>query len=349
MTENSLCFFKMVRDYFESFLPKQKGNSFNTIKSYKITMNQFLKHACSANNIKLSDFCFEMTSVKLLDNFLEEGEQYYGWSCSTRNQKLAAIRSFYKYVASRNISLMAYYQELLAIPMKKMSKNNQIEYFSENVLEILLRQPNTKTKKGIRDLVFMILMYDTGARIQEILDLKIGDLFLFSEVPYVKLTGKGNKVRLVPIMEKTVNHLKNYLSIFHLKTKDDSFVFCSKRKGIISQLSPDAVQKFINKYCASAHDVDEEVPFHIYPHMFRHSRAMHLYHGGMPLPLISEWLGHAQVSTTMEFYAQATIEMKKQAIEQATETISPLINISNKYNLDFENDEELIKRLYGLI
>ena len=120
----------------------------------------------------------------------------------------------------------------------------------------------------------------------------------------------------------------------------------AERKGKREQMSVDNVEKFISKYATKAHAIFPESPEHIYPHMWRHSRAMHLYRNGMPLELVAEWLGHSRTETTRRFYANADGTMKKEAIEKATSQINPLR--SNDLELDWKSDEELLRKLYCL-
>lgn len=160
-------------------------------------------------------------------------------------------------------------------------------------------------------MVFMILMYDTGARTQELLDLRLSDLRTNSNCPYIIITGKGTKTRHVPIMEKTNQHLKAYINKFHLIENLSEHLFYIDRKGTRTQMSIDNVEKFIDRYGKMANKISPDVPEHIYPHMWGHSRAMHLYRNGMPLPLVAEWLGHANMDTTRRFYANADTTMKR--------------------------------------
>ena len=242
---------------------------------------------------------------------------------------------------------MIYYKEISAIPLKHDIKNKGIDYFSEEELELLLKQPNINDNKEFRNLVIMILLYDSGARIQELLDLRIKDLFLNEKTPYVILTGKGSKVRAVPLMEKTVKQLEKYLKLFHYRNSNgDDYLIYTVHNGRHTIMSQDMVQKFIDKYFKAAKSRNNNMIDHIYCHMFRHSRATHLYRNGMPLPLVSEWLGHKQINTTREFYAQSNLEMKKEAIDTATANLN--ISIKDGLKYDFENDDELLKRLYGL-
>lgn len=346
MNKDSTHFFQMVRDFLEKYLIMQKACSAHTKKAYKTTLNQFLDYAADTLHIPLGEFSFVNTKIQLVEDFLRFGEENKHWSVSTRNQKLSAIRSFYRYASIHDISLIAYYQELLQIPVKKDKNTDEIEFFSEEILQILLEQPNTSTSKGVRNLMFMILMYDTGCRIQEILDFKLNNLHLDEDCPYITIIGKGSKTRLVPLMEKTIGHLKKYMERFHRNGDGNDYLFFTIHKEQHTQMSADNAQKFLDKYCEGAHSVIPKVPEHIYCHMFRHSRAMHLYRNGMPLPLLSEWLGHSQMNTTIKFYANADTTMKQEAISKATSVFNPILQ-DNK-NFDFENDDELLKKLYGL-
>lgn len=347
MNKDSMYFFETVRDYLTVYLPKQKGTSNHTVRSYKTAMNQFLDYASDILNKPLSSFCFSDTSIELVEGFLAKMEDDAGWSAKTRNLKLSAIRSFYQYASNHDISLISYYQELMTIPEKKTNNNCDIEFFSESALKTILAQPDLNKDKEFRNLMIMILLYDTGARIQEILDLKLQDIRIYGNKANITLTGKGKKKRIVPIMDKTLGHLKNYIQKFHPDYDCKQYVFYTIHNGLPTQMSQDNVQKFIDRYVKAAKMVNPEVPDHIYCHMFRHSRAMHLYRNGMPLPLVSEWLGHAQINTTRMFYANADTEMKRNAINAATSNYNPLVG--NEYDFDFKNDEILLKKLYGLV
>ena len=259
---------------------------------------------------------------------------------------MAAIKSFMKYASERDKTLMALNLEIADITKKKNTVPHEIEFFSESALSIILEQPDQNKRNGQRDLVFLILLYDTGARVQEILDLQLRDIHLDGNSPFVSVTGKGRKMRTIPIMEKTRDHLIKYCRKFHPSDQPDDYLFYTDRKGIRSQMSADNVGKFIAKYGRQGHLKSTEVPEHLYPHMFRHSRAMHLYRNGMPLPLVAEWLGHSKMDITRQYYANADTTMKQEAIEKATSKLNPLIN--GELDIDWEDDEELLKKLYGL-
>ena len=189
-------------------------------------------------------------------------------------------------------------------------------------------------------------MYDTGGRNQEMLDLTLGDIHFDGHSPFAVVTGKGGKTRLVPVMPKTVDHYRKYMSIFHPKPVTSSHLFYTERKGSRFAMSPDNTARFIKNYGVAAHNINPEVPESLHPHTFRHSRSMHLYRSGMPMVLLAEWLGHAQLSSTL-IYANADTEMKREAIDKATSKLNSLVSADTAY-LEWEDDEALIRQLYGL-
>ena len=346
MNDSSLRFFKLVRDYLTVFLPTQRAVSSNTIKSYRECLNQLLNYMCELHMIKLEKLRFDYFTRNTIEKYLDYLEVDRMCGVSTRNNRLACIRSFIKYSASRDISVQSIANDLSYIPLKKTTKAAVIKFFSESALKTILEQPNPKSKKGLRDLFFMILMYDTGARNQEILDVQLKDVHFDVNAPYVSVTGKGGKTRLVPVMAKTVDHFRKYASIYHSESSPNDFLFYIERKGKRFPMSPDNSERFIRKYGVEGHQVNSEVPESLHPHSFRHSRSMHLYRSGMPLVLLAEWLGHTQLSST-QIYANADTEMKRKAIEKATSDFSPLISGDKKY-LEWVDDEALIRQLYGL-
>lgn len=191
------------------------------------------------------------------------------------------------------------------------------------------------------------MLYDTAARVQEMLDVRLKDIHLEGESPYITIVGKGKKTRLIPIMDKTAEHLQKYLSRFHENSSGADFLFYIVRKGNRTAMSPDNAEKFIKKYGKQAREKNRKVPERLYPHMFRHSRSMHLYRNGMPLPLLAEWLGHSQMETTITYYANADTKMKKDAIKKATTGLNPLFQ--DNPDINWEDDDEMIKKLYGLL
>lgn len=342
---DSMLLFKLIRDFLTVYLIKQKASSPNTVKAYRDSLNLLFEYLKQEQNIPLREMSFERIPRTSIEDYLDWLENRRNCSVSTRNQRLSCIRAFYKYAGSMDITVAVYALEMEKIPLKKVAKSQPVKFFSEDALKAILAQPDTRTLKGTRDLFYMILMYDCGARNQEILDLKVSDIHVSIQNPYVLINGKGHKTRVVPLMDKVVEHFTNYVRLFHNGELTDDLLFYVVQKDKKQTMSPDNVAKFMKKYGTKAKTKCNSVPEGLHPHMFRHSRAMHLYRGGMPLALLSEWLGHVQVETTM-IYAYADTQMKRDAIEKATSILNPLLK--SHLGPTWQDDEALIKRLYGL-
>lgn len=343
MMENRL--FELIHDYLVIYLPKQCSASENTIKSYKMILNQLLDYITVSKKVSLKQITFETVTRTVIADYLAWLSEKNGCCDSTCNQHLAGVRSFYSYAASVEPIAVKYYNEVMKVPLRKLQKKIVVDHMTEEAVQAILNQPDQKKEKGIRDLFLMILLYDTGARIQEILNSKIKDI-QDGKSPQMILLGKGNKLRIVPLMEKTIQHFYIYCSVFH---PDETYnpqdlLFYTVRHGRKGKMSDDAVQKFMKKYAAEARKSCAAVPDNVYPHLWRHSRAMHLYQHGMDLTLISQWLGHSQLETTL-IYAHADTELKRQAIEKAMGNTEYKGYQAERYQID---DEQLIKKLYGL-
>ncbi|WP_298839828.1 tyrosine-type recombinase/integrase [Clostridium sp.] len=340
--------FQLIHDFLKIYMPIQKHTSTNTIKSYKETLNLLLDYITKVKGIHMADISFSKINSQILFCFLDWIENERNCSVSTRNQRLACIRSFYKYASTMDFTLMAYRNEILKVPLKNDDhKNMVVKYMSEKAIKAILKQPDITTDKGIRDQFFMILMYDTGIRDREILDLHLRNFDVESKTPCVHVTGKSNKQRILPLMRRTIDHFNKYVKTYHQENNPDQYLFYTVRHGIIQQMSDDNVARFMDIYSHKAKLECNEVPYNVYPHMWRHSRAIHLYRAGMSLPLLAEWLGHAQLETT-QIYAYADTEMKREAIKKATGKMNPLMDIEEKACWKNENSETLIRKLYGL-
>jgi integrase/recombinase XerD len=209
------------------------------------------------------------------------------------------------------------------------------------------REHYTGEYSGRRDRFLMILLYDTGARIREILDLKLKDIHLNDQTPCIYLTGKGNKTRAVPLMDKTIAHLHEYMKIFHPDgyLKNDQYLFYTLIKGLKGKMSDDNVSCFLKRYAESAHQVCSEIPLRMHAHLFRHTRAMHLYQSGIPLSYIKDFLGHVSIDTT-DIYASTDTSMMRAALEKINtgddEQTSKVVPV-------WQDNEEMILKLCGLI
>ena len=339
--------FGAIHDYLKVYLPKQRNLSVHTQNSYRVALDQLVDFVRRRNNIPLQDVTFEMLTEAAVTAFLDSFETERGNEISSRNTRLAAIRAFLKYAADRNVVNVAILQEVKNIPLKKPGKVETIDYMSMAAITAIVEQTDLSAPLGLRDRTLLILLYDTGARVQELVGIKLMDL-RFGKAPTIILHGKGNKVRFVPLMERTVDHLKKYLLEYHAGVPKSSPVplFYSVTHGEQYPLTDRRVRYLLKDYADKARLNCLEVPENVHPHMFRHSRAMHLYQNGMDLTLVSQWLGHANLETT-QIYAHADTEHKRTAIAKATPENSPLFFKLNPERMTI-SDESTLKRLIGL-
>jgi len=299
--------------FLSEYLPAQKNVSKNTIYSYRDTFKLLIRYCQEKEGFAAERITMDVLSSKLIAGFLEWLEMERRCSVSTRNQRLAAIHSFFRYGQCEDPSGIYHFQKVIAIPIKK-SQKTIVEHLSPEAMKLLLSQPDRNCAKGRRDLILMSVLYDTGARVQELIDIKVCDVILISPAVVV-LTGKGNKIRRVPLMKNTVALLEYYIQENKLDKpwKNEYPLFKNKQNH---KLTKEGVTYIISKYVMLARKTSTLIPPHVKPHMFRHSKAFHLLQAGVNLIYIRDFLGHADLKTT-EIYARTDTETKRKAIENA--------------------------------
>lgn len=299
--------------FLSDYLPIQKNVSRNTIKSYRDTFKLLLVFCEKEEAIPAEKLTMKKLSSERIERFLNWLETERKSSISTRNLRLTAIHSFFRYAQAESPESLYHYQKVLAIPVKK-KRQAVVEHLSPEGIKILLEQPDKSTARGRRDLTLMSLMYDSGARVQEIIDLSVKD-FIPGSNPVLILTGKGNKTRRVPIMKNTAVLVETYISENRLGQahKANYPLFTNKQHN---KLTKEGVAYVINKYAVMAHEVSDKVPEKVRCHMLRHSKAVHLLQAGVNLIYIRDFLGHSDIKTT-EIYARADAELKRKALENA--------------------------------
>lgn len=339
-------FFELLKEYITVYLPLQRSVSPHTIKSYRETLNLYLGFLCIYKpQLQLKDLSFSNITEESINAFLDWLKKSRNCGSATQNHHLSVIRAFLKYSSMKEPVYNDYYLSSGQVARRKTEKKMTVDHFSEEALNVMLNQPDSKIRNEHRDLFFMILLYDTGARDSEILNLMQKDVVIDTNSPYIIIHGKGKKIRVVPIMKETVQHYKSYMKRFHKEQESGVPLFYTVIHATKQHMSDDNVARFISKYSVMARAECPAIPEKVTPHMFRHSRALSLYRKGVPLPLISEWLGHSNLETTL-IYAYADTEMKRSAIEKATSVNHPLRTTEI---FDGENlDDDTLKRLYGL-
>jgi site-specific recombinase XerD len=301
-----------LRRFLTGHLAGLRGCSPNTIASYRDTFKLLISWFRDERQVPPGKLTLDRIDAAAVTGFLNWLETERHNSISTRNQRLAAISSFCTWMQTQDPPRMACWQNILAIPAKKQARP-ALSHLTAGQARRLLAQPDRSTRQGRRDATLLATLYDTGARVQELADLAVRDIRL-QHPALASLTGKGRKTRHVPLAGNTTELLAAYLAEHRLDEPghDDHPVFYGQHRA---RLSRGGIAWIIRKYQAQIHD-PLLASASISPHTLRHSKAMHLYEAGVPLPYIRDILGHVDLSTT-EIYARASTEAKRKALEAA--------------------------------
>ena len=316
-------FSKYLTDYLVKHLVHERGASPNTIKSYRDTFVQFINYVVRMKGIALQKITLSIITREIVIEFLDWLQQEKKCGPATRNNRLAALQSFFHYVQFHHPDHLFEYQRIFSIKSKKHKKES-INYLGIDGVRLFLKQPDIHTLKGRRDLALLSLLYDTGARVQEMADLTVQDVH--TEAPYsVRITGKGQKVRIVPLLEEQMKILLSYMKENELLRNEcrPYPLFSNTRK---EKLTRGGITHIVLKYAQAAREEDSNlIPLKISCHSVRHSKAMHLLQAGVNLVYIRDILGHVSIQTT-EIYARANSKQKQEAIQKAYTAVSPDIN-----------------------
>ncbi|MCP4935643.1 MAG: tyrosine-type recombinase/integrase [bacterium] len=306
-------FAKALSHYLGIYLPGQRNVSTNTIKSYRDTFKLLLLYCQQSNHRSVDRLCLKDIDKSLVLGFLDWLEQQRHNGISTRNQRLACIHGFYRYMHIEDPTGLLQYQQILSIPSKK-APAAVVSHLTPEALKLILTQPNTLTSSGRRDLALLSTLYDTGARVQELIDLRVRDL-RFDPPAIITLTGKGRKKRQVPLSSNTELLLKHYVSeaFGEMAGVDDQPLFYNRMH---TKMTRTGIAYILNKYAQKARKISTIVPTKVNPHLMRHTKAMLLLQAGVNLIYIRDFLGHVDIATT-EVYARADTEMKRHALEKA--------------------------------
>ncbi|MET3720362.1 tyrosine-type recombinase/integrase [Arthrobacter sp. UYEF21] len=333
-------FFALVRRWMTIHLPLSRRLSPHTIRSYKTALNTLLAYLGETRHLKLEQVGFEAITRNSMSEFLSWLMDVRQLSATTANQRLAAIKSFLSYCAGEDPALVAIWLDIKKVRPARAPELAP-DALSMPAVEALIRAPGQHTSRGLRDTTMILLLFDAAARIQEVLDLRLGDVNTTPGIGQVTLTGKGRKTRTLPIMDKTGRHLEQYLDVFHPGARaPETLFFYTGRAGQHHQMSQDNVTYLLNKHAAVARVNSPDLPEKIHAHQLRHARAMQMLRAGVPLPHIKEFLGHANIATT-SIYASADNQMVREAIQKAAGTTTDLAPI-------WKGPDDLILRLAGL-
>ena len=325
-------FTKALTSYFSTYLPETCGVSPNTCNSYRDAFKLLLLYFQEEKGVPANSIELRMLNRNLASDFLDWLEVQRKVSVTTRNQRLAAMKAFAHYVQYRNPEYLENCTDIIAMRPKKHEKP-VIPFLTEEELKALLAQPDPSTRHGLRDLTLLSLLYDSGARVQEITDLKLKDIRLTNPA-MVTLTGKGRKARQVPLMKETCKLLDAYIRNFNLNSEPLTSPLFFNQKG--QALSRYGITYILKKYVSQA-ELDSDTR-KISPHVLRHTKAIHLLRAGVNMIYIRDFLGHVDISTT-EVYARIDAEMKRKVFEEKVPNFTP------NTTMPWEEDKDLLQWL----
>lgn len=313
-----------ARDFLHAYMPKTRGLSPATIQAYRLSLECFLTFLTDHHHLVRGQISFDHFDREHLKGWLTWMNTERDYTAKTITLRLAAVKAFLSYAAAEDITLIALDQaaKTLKAPAPPRAP---IEYLTAEATRAVLAAHAGTTTKSRRNRMLLILLYETAARVGEITALTLQDLSM--DAPgHVTLTGKRNKTRVVPLSAKTLDHLQVYLEEFYpnrARLPGNRPVFYSFHRGQPTSLSTDTVAAVLKAAADTARKQCSSVPVRVHCHMLRKTKAMDLYQNGIPLPIIMRLLGHENASTTQAFYAFATLEMMREAINTATPSTGP--------------------------
>ncbi len=296
----------LIHSFFVDHLVTVKGLRPASLRSYRDTIRLLLCFLASDAGTKLTRLCIEDLTFETIVAFLRYLEEDRGNHVRTRNQRLAAIHTLFDYIAARQPEMLAVCQRVAAIPMKRAAPP-ETRFLERDEMEALFRHLPNVGHLALRDRTLLLFLYNTGARVQEVADLCVGQLDL-RDPAVVRLHGKGDKWRTCPLWHRTVEMLTELLSSTDTPSAADSPVFRSTTGDGLTRFG---IYKIVRRHAGHLDDV--RTKRRVSPHIFRHTAAVHLLEAGVEVNVIRGWLGHADLTTTNR-YAEINTKAKIEAL-----------------------------------
>jgi len=326
-------FAALLQGFFTDRLTRQLRASPNTVAAYRDSFRLLLRYMAVRLKREPSDFAIEDFDPALVTSFLEWLESERGSKARTRNNRLAAIRSFFRYVSMNEPAHALLCQRIIGIPQKRYQKR-AVEFLQRQEIEALVAAPDTSAWLGRRDRTILLVLLQTGLRVSELTELRRESLVLGPSA-YVRCEGKGRKQRSIPLRRDAVTSVKAWIE--EQSPAPEGHLFPSLRRG---WLSTDAVERLVAKHARTAARACPSIAEkRITPHVLRHSTAMALREQGVDLSVIALWLGHESVETT-QMYLHADTRLKERALAR-TDSIDGEVAI-------FEPQDDLLAFLESL-
>lgn len=327
----------LMQSYFTDHLAVQKGLRLGSIRSYRDTIRLFLCFVSEQRRSPISSLALQDLSFEQVLAFLKHLEQERGNGVRTRNQRRAALNTFFAYIATRAPEALATCQRIAAIPVKRTSLPDT-HYLEREEVTALFRSLPREGRLALRDRTLLLFLYNTGARVQEAADLRIEHLDL-ARPAKVRLHGKGDKWRLCPLWDETVKQLEQLLA--ERGTPANGSVFCASRNRPLTRFG---IYKIVRRHAASW-DTGGPQPRHVTPHLFRHTAAVHLLESGVEVNVIRGWLGHVSLDTTNR-YAELTLRAKAEALRACE--LGSGTSAASRARIAWKHDKTLLEWLNSL-
>ncbi|MEA1889640.1 MAG: tyrosine-type recombinase/integrase [Pseudomonadota bacterium] len=299
----------LVQGFFQDYLVVDRGLSQNTVMAYRDALKLFFAFQCSRQKKSVTKLVLDDVNADAVLLFLNQLEIKRNNSIVTRNLRLASLKTFSLFLTTKDVLRAGEYQRIIALPLKK-APHKVIDYLEVNEVNAIIGDCDQGNRNEQRDHVLLNLLYNTGARVQEICDLTVSSI-TFGRLPVVTLVGKGNKTRRVPIWQDTAKLLMDYLQDLQIVDKPADKLFLNACGQPLGRFG---IRYIIKKRVESA---SENCPTlkkkSIGPHTFRHTIAMHLLQAGVDLTIIKSWLGHVNLETT-HAYVEIDMEMKRKVL-----------------------------------
>jgi len=332
-------FFSMTFNFLNVYMPTQLGRSPDTVRSYRDSLTVFARFITDVKSLRLDGFTFEECTRSFIFDFLDWLRET-GCKPGTRNQRLAVLNSYLKYAADNDVSLYPITFSVGTVPYAKVPKGI-LRCLDEKETAAILSAPPV-SRLGIRDQMFLVLLYDSAMRVSELLNLQVRDINMDPENGYLRVVGKGSKERIIPLLTLTIEHLQQYMRLFHGEKEPSTYIFYTVIKGHADRMSCGNAERIVQKYADLARKEVATMPLSVYPHMLRRSRATALVQNGVNMEVVARLLGHENIATTEAHYARISTEVIRKAME-STEPEG-----GGKEEPLWTTDEDELKHLYGI-
>lgn len=334
----------LMGEFMRIYLPGVRNRDKDTIDSYRYSINLFVTYLESKQKVTVLTMQSSDFSQKNIVEFMAWPKSERNNVAPTINHRLSDLRGFCKYLYKKNAISLDAYETIREISDVDDERILDFTWLSVNDVYLVLKSTDSN-REAVRDRFLLSLLYESGARINEVLSLKLLDIKATSNGEAdVHFYGKGKKHRITPLSKEIWSRFEDYCEKYHPDKTSENLMFYSFRNGRRNKMSSDNVSRILAGCETEVRKSNPDL-VHLHSHLFRRTRAMHLYQAGVPLPTISEWLGHSNIEMS-RFYVKVTEAMKKEAPHKLSDSDSSVFK--DYVVFKYANDEDIIKRLCGL-